>query len=223
MTTYHSGGLGSPTSIELLRRSLAEAWILDDDPDTLARGMADSLGVAHTPRTSPLIRILAPVCALQVFGPGERMEERAHQLTETFGLFRQSFDAVGSVFRDELRHVAQAGNRLGRVADRLREAERVLLTEGWEYDPPVETNGTGGKVKRAQAGGRAYSWRRRLAVAVATDLDPDGELRNTARTRRQVSAVLRFFLPPEEVGPEKDGPLDIDLGNEIKKRAVASS
>lgn len=216
MTHYRLGGLGSPTSIEIIRRSLAEAWILTDGPDALARAMVDAHGLAHDGRTSTLLELLAPVVALRVFGPAERMEERSRALEDTYETFRGSWEGLPEGFREELGGVAQAAHRLRRVADRLQEAERILEEAGWALDP------RDGKVKRAEAGNRPYGWRRKLVVAVATDLGPDGELRNSAELRRQVSAVLATFLSAEEVDPRKGGPLDSDLGNELKKRAAAS-
>ena len=45
-----------------------------------------------------------------------------------------------------------------------------------------------------------------------------GRLENDASLRRKISRVLQWWIPPEDCCPEKDGPIDSDLKNEITER-----
>lgn len=192
------------------RRQVAVAWIENNDPETLVRGRLDSTHGAHGP-VRDLLPLLAPLCALQVYGDPDSMEARAEEAGSTFELFRASFDDVSPAFQEALGGLAASEYKLRGVAARLRDAVAALEADGWTYDAEE------GRAKRMNAGNRPYGLRRKLVVALASDLEPNGKLpRNTAATRQRIVDALAEFV--DDVSAEKDGPVDNDLRNEKRKR-----
>lgn len=208
---------------EELRARLAFGWIWTNgslySPRPFSFVRADGWAARYEDMTdedlalASLWPLAAPIAALQTYGFPEEWDVRAEAIRAALDGVRLptslersprfgSLQSGGTALFDCTRQYAYA----------LRLAQKSLEDEGWRLNRETRRG------ERMNAGNRPFGLRRKLTLTIARSIRA-GALVNDQALRDEIAYFLQWWLAPSEADPAKDGPIDRDLKNELRKQA----
>lgn len=182
----------------------AWSWLLMEEYAGVQRGTFKFKAVPKE-----LNSIVGPVAALHYLGSSKELDEKRNQIQELL-LFSETLPATEENHTKITEGLDRLLDNLTWLHSQLKEAEKILENDGWQFDPKTK------KVKALPLSNRPEELlNRAIRFLYEEEYEQfrESKEKSPQEIRQLIKDRLSLFFPTDMLGPESRGPIDRAIQN----------